>query len=308
MREIGTIEKKKFANLFSDYLYVNGINNRIELEDNKWSIWIYNEDNIPDAKTMLEEFLITPDNPEYIKIASQAKFLQKKEKIEESKSKSKPIDVRIRWYSSKPGDFGKFTLFLIIVSVMVGIATRLGDTNYGVISALQITGSIISGEYVQWRPDLPEIFNGQIWRLITPIFLHFGFMHILFNMLWLKDLGSMIENKKGTVYLIILVLALAILSNLGQYFVSGPLFGGMSGVVYGLLGYLWMKTKFDPQSGMFLSQTTVIFMIVWFFICLTGMVGNIANTAHGVGAAAGIAWGYLSSSHFKMILGRFRKK
>ena len=45
-----------------------------------------------------------------------------------------------------------------------------------------------------------------------------------------------------------LVLVIAALSNLGQYFVSGPNFCGISGVVYGLFGYIWMKGRFDPAS------------------------------------------------------------
>jgi GlpG protein len=299
MREIGTLSDENNARLFSDFLYAQGIENRIELENDAWNIWIFDEEEIQQAKELLREFSNNPEKPLYRKIASQAKILKKEEKRREKKDKSQPIDVRIRWYSSRPGEFGKFTLILIIISVLVGIYTRLGDTNRDLIALMQMTNTIISGDYVQWRSDLPEIQSGQIWRFITPIFLHFGFFHILFNMLWLKDLGSMIENKKGTLYFTILVIALAIISNSAQYFVSGPFFGGMSGVVYGLLGYLWMKTKFDPDLGMFLSQTTVIFMIAWFFICLSGLVGNIANTAHGAGAVMGIAWGYLTSSHFK---------
>ena len=70
---------------------------------------------------------------------------------------------------------------------------------------------------------------------------------------------------------------------------------GMSGVVYGLLGYAWMKGRFDPGSGLLLHPQTVAMMLIWFFLCLTGLMGNIANTAHAVGLVLGIAWGYASS-------------
>ena len=140
-----------------------------------------------------------------------------------------------------------------------------------------------------------EISQGQIWRLFTPMFIHFGIIHLLFNMLWLRNLGTMIEKRQNTWILVLLVLVIAAASNLGQYAVSGPRFGGMSGVVYGLLGYIWIRGKFDPFSGLFLHRQTVVMMIVWFFLCLSGVIGNIANTAHGVGLVLGIVWGFISA-------------
>ena len=134
-----------------------------------------------------------------------------------------------------------------------------------------------------------------VWRLVTPIFLHWGIIHIIFNMWWLRDLGSMIEARKNTWFLLLLVLVIAAVSNLAQYGYKDPYFGGMSGVVYGLLGYIWMRSKHDPGCGLFLHSTTVTMMMVWFFLCFTGMVGHIANTNHGVGLVTGMVWGYLAA-------------
>jgi membrane associated rhomboid family serine protease len=142
---------------------------------------------------------------------------------------------------------------------------------------------------------LPEVMRGEIWRLLTPIFAHGGLMHIVFNMMWLWDLGAMIESRKGSLTLALLVVGVGVLSNLGQYFLAGPSFFGMSGVVYGLLGYAWMHTKFAPEAGLHIRQDTVWMMIVWFFLCLLGVVGRIANGAHAVGFGVGIAWGYVSA-------------
>ncbi len=106
--------------------------------------------------------------------------------------------------------------------------------------------------------------------------------------MWLKDLGSQIEHKQSSKYFVFLVVLLASTSNLGQYFMSGPSFLGMSGVVYGLLGYIWIRGKFDSSIWLFAQPFVVKFMIAWFFICLTGIVGNVANWAHGVGLVVGI--------------------
>jgi GlpG protein len=127
------------------------------------------------------------------------------------------------------------------------------------------------------------------------MFLHFHFLHLFFNMLWLRDLGSMIEARKSPWMLLLVVLVIAGASNLAQYLLSGPNFGGMSGVVYGLLGYVWMQGKFDPASQLSLEPQTITLMIVWFFLCLSGLVGPVANTAHGVGLAVGVAWGFLAA-------------
>jgi GlpG protein len=99
--------------------------------------------------------------------------------------------------------------------------------------------------------------------------------------------------------LAILVGVIAACSDLGQFLIAGPVFGGMSGVVYGLLGYIWMRGKFDPGSGLFVHPSTVTMMIVWFFACFTPIIPHVANGAHAVGLVMGIAWGYLSSLRYR---------
>jgi GlpG protein len=125
-------------------------------------------------------------------------------------------------------------------------------------------------------------------------------IHIFFNMWWLRELGSMIEARQSTLLLGLLVLVIAAGSNLGEYWLGRTVtFGGMSGVLYGLLGYIWFRGKFDPGSGLFLHPTTVTMMLVWLVVCYTGYVGAIANAAHVVGLVIGMAWGYLSSLRYR---------
>ena len=103
---------------------------------------------------------------------------------------------------------------------------------------------------VDGRPEfLPT--SGEYWRLLTPIFLHFGWLHIVFNCLWLWELGALIELRLGTIVLLLLVLSSGIGSNYAQFLDSGPsLFGGMSGVVYALLGVCWVYNSLRPQGGL----------------------------------------------------------
>ncbi len=191
------------------------------------------------------------------------------------------------------------TLTLVIVSVVVFI---LEQTSLGlrVQNALMIT-AVHADPQRGWIDDgLSRIFSGEVWRLVTPIFLHFGIMHILFNCWAITLEGTMIEVARGTLRLAILVLVSAVLSNVGQYIYmdrAAPealhLFGGLSGVVYALFGYLWMKGQYEPEQGMILHPNTITTMLLWLVLCMTGLLGPIANAAHVVGLLVGVAFGAL---------------
>jgi len=130
------------------------------------------------------------------------------------------------------------------------------------------------------------------WRFITPVLVHFGFLHILFNALWLKDLGRVIELRHGPVYLASFVLVSGALSNVAQFeIVHSPMFGGLSGVVYGLLGLIWLGGKLRPELGYGLTPATVQFMLLWLVM---GFIGNfgVANYCHLGGLAVGVTWAY----------------
>ncbi|MFZ6657401.1 rhomboid family intramembrane serine protease [Undibacterium sp. TJN19] len=174
---------------------------------------------------------------------------------------------------------------LIGISVAVAFMSGLGTS----FSALQDLLISEPGHAV-----LSDILSGQVWRLITPIFIHFGLMHLVFNALWVWDLGIVIENKKGLWFYTGFVLVAAIISNLAQYLLSGsPLFGGLSGVVYGLFAYVWIRGRFDTSFDAGVRKATVNMMLAWFVLCWTGLLGPIANWAHTAGLLAGAAWAYL---------------
>ena len=147
-----------------------------------------------------------------------------------------------------------------------------------------------------------DVLSGQVWRLVTPIFVHFGLLHIFFNMMWLWDLGRAIEVPKGRLFLGSFVAVTGVASNVAQYVIAQtPNFGGMSGVVYALLGYIWMQGRFNRAFGLALHQSTVIMMIGWFVLCWTGLVGPIANWAHTAGLAAGMAWGFFDRTRVRPV-------
>jgi GlpG protein len=290
MRQIGHLETEGDGRTFSDLLYVRGIENQIEPADGHgWAVWIHDEEHLEQARQLLAEFQQNPTDPEYEEQRrAAAKLRQKAARLDAAYAKKVKTSRQI--LSSFTGyDFGPLTLTLLCACTIIFIlaySKEYGGPDYRKFPALFISF---------YDKGLPEIRAGQIWRLVTPIFIHFGVPHLFFNMLWLLDLGSMIEARLGTLRLAVLVLAMATVSNLGQFIWAGPVFGGMSGVVYGLIGYIWMKGRHDPASGLFLHPSTVAMAAIWFFLCLTNYIQHVANAAHAVGLATGVAWGYLSS-------------
>ena len=290
MRSIGFIDTESDARKFGDYLYTLNIGNSIDKsDDNRWEVWILSDDDIPKSKKLLSEYSSSPNDPKYQNVAAKADELKQKEITSEETYRKKYFDRNK--ISGSRFRILSVTGMLIAISTLISLTSKFGN-NHNIVDVFSITPFW----FIEELPvPLTEIWTKQIWRLVTPIFIHFGFIHLLFNMLWLMDLGSVIEKKRGRLAFILLVLTTAVTSNIGQYIVSGPYFGGMSGVVYGLLGYVWMKGKFDPFSGLAVRKDTVLWMIAWFFICLSGAIGHVANTAHGVGLIVGMACGYLSA-------------
>jgi GlpG protein len=296
MRLIGHLADEKSARIFADYLYVQKIEGHLDFEKAEgWAVWINDEDKLEEAAALLTAFRLNPADPKYRAEAKSASELRAAAEKDEAKYRKKLSDRRHLFRPLAGYGFGPLTSVLIVISVVVCLLSRLGDDPRPILG-LFITDFTT---FNPLGPQLPEIQHGQVWRLITPIFIHFGPLHILFNMLWLRDLGSMIEGRQSSWMLAILVLVIAVCSDLAQYFVGGPVFGGMSGVVYGLLGYIWMRGKFDPGSGLYLHPSTVTMMIIWFFACFTPIIPHVANGAHAAGLVIGLAWGYVSSLRFR---------
>ena len=187
----------------------------------------------------------------------------------------------------------QLTIGLIVISIAITLVNQFDQSsNWGIFYISRITDP---------RFNLYEISQGEIWRLITPIFIHLSFLHIIFNMMMLWNLGGIIEIIQGRFNLISQIIVYGVICNLAQYYFAGPSFGGMSGVVYGLFGYLWMQTKFNPRFSIIMPKEMVYVLLGWYFLCWTGLLGPIANMAHTGGLVSGLIWGFI---HAKLIVKR----
>ena len=182
------------------------------------------------------------------------------------------------------------TMAVLLITAIVALITGLGS-KLQTIALFTFTPLTPAG-YIATAPDMT-----QWWRLIAPMFLHFGWMHLAFNALWYWELGRRIELRSGGGWLLGLTLLFALVSNTAQWLFSGPaLFGGLSGVLYGLLGYCWLYQLLAPNVHFDLPRGGVAMMLGWLVLCLSGVVtllgvGAIANAAHVGGLLIGCLCG-----------------
>jgi len=296
MRSIGEIDNEDQAKRFGDYLLVSGIPCDIEdEEDGTWSIWVHDDDQIEKAEAELSQFNQEPEDSRYKEAKTKAEKIRLEEAKADELAAKRQIDVRTQVFGQEAGATPYLTYFMIGLCVLAAFFTKVG-TAPEANAQWTITEYVMDGSMIRWLPGLPEIRSGHLWRVITPIFLHFGFMHIIFNLYWLHYLGGGLEGRLGMFKFALFILFTAALSNIGQYIVEGsPSFGGMSGVNYALFGYIWIRGDRDPSFGIQLDRSTITLLLIWFAICFTGLVGNIANTAHTVGLVAGAAWGWFAA-------------
>jgi len=279
MRLITHLPDETSAKTFAGYLGSLDIRNQIEPDSGGWAVWIHSEDQIEAGRQALTAYLKNPGDAKFRRAAEAVATVEKNRQREEIAAAKRVRTADQLWNRSgrTPLTYGLIAA-CVLVTVFVGLSPGAEDVHWLLIS--------------EWKFGfLPEVRLGQVWRLITPVFIHFGAMHLIFNMLVLRDLGGIVEMCQGTKKLAILVLVLAVGSNLGQYMLGVVYFGGMSGVLYGLFGYIWIRGQSDPASGLVLSQMTITIMLIWFVLCLTGLLGNVANGTHAVGLVMGMIWG-----------------
>jgi GlpG protein len=288
MRHIGSIAEKTQAERFVRFLAAQHIEATIRPDqDTGYAVWVLDEDRVATARQQLDAFLARPDDPRFnvapvLHPPGARRLLRRRTPSD----RARVIDVHTEIFRRRRWSTAPVTVLLIGVSVVVTLLAH-------VPAFAPVIAKLYFSQY--FGTSFPEIRAGQLWRLVTPIFLHGGLVHLLFNMLWLYQLGEQIEVQESSLYFAVIALVLAVSCNTAQYVVSGPLFVGMSGVVYGLLGYLWMMTRWQVSTTYLLSQQTVMLMLLWLGLCLVGIIPHVANTEHVVGLLIGVVWGFLRS-------------
>jgi GlpG protein len=296
MRRIGTLPTQREASTLRDYLFLQNIEADVDPEDDgTFAIWVHDDSHVDSATRLMERFRANPQGEEFSKVGGDAIRARSRQEKEDARRRSTMIDRARLGYERTLLGMGLFPIVLIGICVLVAIYSNLGD-NHKALRYLLIA----------WYPEDPSepvqsYATGEVWRLLTPIFIHFGILHLVFNAMWLRDFASFIETRFGTLYLALLILVIGIGSNYAQFIWTGrPWFGGMSGVNYGLFGFLWVRGHFDRDVMWRLNPTVIWTLMIWYVACLFDLIGHVANTAHTVGLLIGAAWGFISSGKLRL--------
>ncbi len=264
----------RMAQALVDYLATLGIPCELTQSELGVSVWLADERRLAQAQQEVKRFLSEPNHPRYMEASWQSGHADAR--IDYSKGMTDPVTDFLH-------QAGPLTLVVIIACLA--------------IYALDAIGLPIFDE-LAFHPTLAQFTDWQAWRYVTPAFIHFSVLHLVFNLLWWWYLGGQIEQRLGSGKLFILLIVGAALPNIAEFFASGPRFGGLSGVVYALLGYSWLRTRLQPDCGLAMPPALMGFMLVWLVLGFLDMLGTpTANIAHLVGLLIGLAQGWLDRHH-----------
>ncbi|WP_368181091.1 rhomboid family intramembrane serine protease GlpG [Aeromonas sp. R7-5] len=264
----------RMAQALVDYLATLGIPCELTQSELGVSVWLADERRLAQAQQEVKRFLSEPNHPRYMEASWQSGHADAR--IDYSKGMTDPVTDFLH-------QAGPLTLVVIIACLA--------------IYALDAIGLPIFDE-LAFHPTLAQLTDWQAWRYLTPAFIHFSVLHLMFNLLWWWYLGGQIEQRLGSGKLFILLIVGAALPNIAEFFASGPRFGGLTGVVYALLGYSWLRTRLQPDCGLAMPPALMGFMLVWLVLGFLDMLGTpTANMAHLVGLLVGLAQGWLDRHH-----------
>lgn len=281
MQRLFTLNSGVDLQPFSRFLWQQGVPHRISEEQGQQVFWLEHSEQAVQVHEWLSQW--QSGELELSQVASQ----------------TRPSAGGYRWYLSLKS-FPVSWFFLLLCS-LVALWTGLGQNLDNALDLFLLTPERQGSEVVGFLGMSETLAGGQWWRLFTPALLHFGWMHLVFNMLWLHELGKRIEPRFGSLFMLLLIFSSGIASNLIQYGYGGgsPFFGGFSGIVYALLGFIWVYQWRKPGVSFQLPAGVIGFMMIWLLLGFAGvfdqLFGPMANAAHAGGLLVGALSGFLTA-------------
>lgn len=185
------------------------------------------------------------------------------------------------------------TAVLLGANALVFVIT----TGLGALTRQGLVGSFLAGAPFVWTLTgafAQSVLDGEWWRLVVPMFVHGGIMHVAFNSMALADLGPAVEHNYGSArYLFLYVMTgiLGFVASVAWSLMTGTphLSVGGSGAVLGIVGVLLAITV--KRGGVFMERVRAQLLRSIGYTLLLGFVINVDNAAHVGGLAAGFALG-----------------
>jgi len=316
MRSLGQIDGRKPTEQFVAFLLTQKIKTHIEGVEGKpdcWEVWVRNEDQMPEARKQLFAFKQNPTDGRYESAMKEAtRLLESEQKAKQTAARNIQRMDTSRTPRLARGPIPPLTLTLVILAIIVSFASNFMDlkaiknNKWGEVVVNELS-FVEPAAWSRTKDPAASLKRGELWRVITPIFMHGSMLHLAFNMFMLVSLGRMTERIQGTPKFAVFVLMLAVFPNLLQGLMpvslgGTPFFVGISGVVYGLFGYIWIRSSLHPEMGVLIPMPMVV--VVLGLIVLGFAAGmseaeiattwRLANFCHLGGLLVGIAVAYAS--------------
>ncbi len=309
MRCLGEIGGRQHAERLVAHLLTKEISTHIEsagANTDRWEIWVREEDRLQFAVDQLREFKQNPEAPKY-----EAAIAKAREILREQKSKHVAAAKNIRKIKTvvRPSmvsgrGLPPMTMTLLILCVVLSMVSNFMapslNNGWGT-TIVDNLGFVDVAAYEKTQNPAVSLMNGQLWRMITPIFLHGDMLHLAMNMFGLVVFGRVLERLMGTPKFAVFVLILAIVPNLLQGLMppqlhGSPIFVGFSGVVYGFLGYVWVRSTLNPMFGIAVPLPFIILAVGMIVLGLSGTMPDwrYADLCHLGGIATGALIGFVA--------------
>ncbi|WP_375083850.1 rhomboid family intramembrane serine protease GlpG [Providencia sp. SKLX074055] len=273
MIHITSFANPRMAQAFVDYMAGQNIHLSLKpsQEQALYELWLEDDQFLNQVRQELDTFLQNPNDPRYLAASWQ----------------TGNTDAQFQYRNFLTWDYlkeqsGPLTIAVILLSIIVYLWVEMTD-------AREVL------RYLAWPIGDQQ---SELWRWISPAFVHFSLSHIGFNLALWWFLAGQVERKLGTGKLFTILLVSALFSNWGQSLFSENNFGGLSGVVYALVSYVWLTGERNPESGVNVPRGLMIFSIIWLFFGYFDILGmHIANAAHTSGLIIGLLMGVWDNRH-----------
>jgi len=135
-----------------------------------------------------------------------------------------------------------------------------------------------------------DILNGEVWRLLTAMFLHIGPTHLISNLIGLFMLGPILEGHLGHWRFAAIYLIGGLFGSVASYAFSPALSAGASGAIFALLGatvlYFFRFRENFGQKGQEILRSMLVVLVL--NLVMGGALANVDNWGHLGGLAGGL--------------------
>lgn len=268
---------------FSRFIQSQGIPHRISEESGEQVIWVEDQVQAEFVQELLENWSF--DEAECGDREPQAYSLKYKGKI---------LSNSLSVFTQSP-----VSISLIVLCILVAVVSSLGSQPQRV--AYLFFPLLSTAGLADLLMSIASV--GDLFRSFTPMLLHFGELHLVFNMVWLWYFGRQLEGTHPRWLFVCLILGCSFVGNVTQYLYSGyNNFGGMSGVVYGLVGYTWLIHHFMPRSNLLITSNVFVVFVIALIVMELVASSWIASAAHVGGLISGLVFGVMVVMVYRFVL------